>query len=101
MPRWKAKQEGPNALLVTLRRKVLQDGKDLLRVAELRKYAKWTVANENDKWTFAATFLNEFGDCPSLDIKLYFPCEEDAELAQSRFLKEPAKMLADAISAAI
>jgi len=86
-----------NSLLITHRRKILQDGKDLLRLEELRKYATWSIEQVGNQWAFEAQLLNEFDDSAAMKITQYYLTEEDAELARKRFLKDPAKAIAERV----
>jgi hypothetical protein len=97
---WLAEFE--NTLAITLRRKVLQEGKDVLRLAELRKAVNWKVVevkkNGTDSvWAFCACFLNESDKSPLMEIKLYSKTREGALSAEEKFLRDPAKALGDSI----
>jgi hypothetical protein len=82
---------------------VLQDGKTVVRLAELKKSVRWRIV-ETDKsggdkrWIFGACFLNEFDGLPLMEIKFYSKTHEGALNAQEKFLKNPAKTLSDSIS---
>ncbi|MCL1823388.1 MAG: DUF4364 family protein [Oscillospiraceae bacterium] len=92
-----------NSLAITLRRMVLQNGKDVVRLSELRKSVKWRVAEVMSKsgvsggWVFHACFLNEKDGSPIMEIKLYDKTREGAQNAQEKFLKNPAKALTDSM----
>jgi hypothetical protein len=94
--------EFENTLAVTLRRMVLQEGKNVIRLHELRKAVKWRVM-EVDRdgcervWAFYACFLNESDGSPLMEIKLYSKSKDDALTAQEKFLKDPSKALVDSI----
>jgi hypothetical protein len=92
-----------NTLTITLRRKVLQDGKNVVHLAEFKKSVRWRVAEINkpdsDKvWVFQACFLNELDGSPLMEIKFYSKTQEGAMNAQEKFLKNPAKTLSDSIA---
>jgi hypothetical protein len=98
-----------NSLAITLRRKVLQEGKNVLRLAELRKAVTWKVTElaregkhgEEVVWAFHARFLNEADGTPLMEIKLYSKTKDGALNAQENFLKDPAKTLSDSIGTLI
>jgi hypothetical protein len=90
-----------NSLAITLRRKVLQEGKNVVRLAELRKSVKWQVIevkrDSGNVWAFHACFLNESDGSPLMEIKLYSKTKEGAVSAEEKFLTDPAKALGDSI----
>jgi hypothetical protein len=90
--------EFENTLAITLRRRMLQEGKDVVRLSSLSKAVKWSITHTDNGWIFRALFLNEMDGKPVMEIKLYSKTKEGAVLAQEKFLQNPAKALSDSIA---
>ncbi|MCL2071754.1 MAG: DUF4364 family protein [Oscillospiraceae bacterium] len=87
-----------NTLAATLRRKLLSIGKEVARLANLRKTARWQVSQTEGEWVFYACFLNEVDGSRFIEIKFYSKTEKGALKAQEKFLKDPAKAFSETIS---
>jgi hypothetical protein len=96
--------EFENSLAITLRRKMLAVGKNVVRLSALKKAVKWNISqSENTKtgatlWRFYACFLNEMDGTPVMEIKIYSKTKDGAVKAQEKFLQDPAKALSDSIA---
>ncbi|MCL2037138.1 MAG: DUF4364 family protein [Oscillospiraceae bacterium] len=92
-----------NSLAVTLRRKMLGVGKEVVRLSALKKAVKWNVSQTKNAatgvsaWRFYACFLNEMDGTPVMEIKLYSKTKDGVLKAQEKFLKDPAKTLSETI----
>jgi hypothetical protein len=91
-------REFENSLAITLRRKMLAEGKDVVRLSSLKKAIKWSITETNNGWIFRALFLNEMDGNPIMEIKLYSKTQEGALRIQDKFLQDPSKALSDSIS---
>ncbi|MCL1881028.1 MAG: DUF4364 family protein [Oscillospiraceae bacterium] len=96
-------REFENSLNIALRRKVLQEGKNVVRLHELRRAVKWRIVevprdNLPSMWAFQACFINEPDGSPFMDIKLYSKSKDGALNAQEKFLRDPGKTLNDTIA---
>ena len=93
--------EFETSLAITLRRKMLREGKDVLRLSALKKAVHWGVTETSGgDYVFSAVFLHETGEMdgkPIMEIKLYSKTREGAVKAQEKFLQDPAKALTDTI----
>jgi len=87
-----------NSIAVTLRKKMLNEGKKVMLVSDLKKTAKWGVSKTDKGWCFHAHLLNEFDGTPVMEINLYSKTEQGVLEMQEKFLKNPAKVLSSSIS---
>jgi DNA-binding PadR family transcriptional regulator len=90
-------REFENSLAVTLRRKMLTVGKDVVRLSALKKAVKWNVSQTDKGWVFCVRFFNEMDGSSVMQVKLFSKTKEGALKAQEKFLKDPAKALSETI----
>ena len=91
--------EFENTLPVTFRKRLIRQGRETLRLSELKKAAKWRISrNKDDVWTFYVCFMNETDGSPVMEIKIHSKTRDGAERIQAKFLENPAKVLKDSIS---
>jgi hypothetical protein len=90
--------EFENTLAVTLRNKLLSEGKEVVRLFDIRKTVRWGVSKNDSSWVFHACLLNEIDGTPVMEIKIYSKTEAGVVRAQEKFLKDPAKALGDSIN---
>lgn len=86
-----------NSLPVSLRRKLIEAGKETVRLFKLKKAVKWSILREDEDWVFYACFLNEMNGSRIMEVKIYAKTEEDAFKAQENFLSNPAMILSNTI----
>jgi DNA-binding PadR family transcriptional regulator len=91
-------REFENSLAITLRRKMLAEGKNVVRMSALKKSVKWGVAESKGVWVFTASFLNEIDGNPIMEVRLFSRSEESALALQEKFLRNPTKALGDSIA---
>jgi len=90
--------EFQSSLSITLKKSMLREGENVVRLGKLKKALRWGVRKEKSAYAFYVAFLNEMDGSVIMEVKIYSKTKESAEDIRDKFLKNPAKIIKNTIT---